>query len=248
MLHALCDKLLALVYPALPHCVACRDSYESTYPLAFCQRCLERIPFIAKPVCSRCDRPLRGGESDPCSECQSEPRYYKQAMAVAVYDGYMRELLHTAKYSFRPDLAKGLGTILAVWAENETRLTEIEAIIPVPLHPQKLASRGYNQAELMATPLATAIRRPLLTEALQRVKPTTSQSKLGRRERKENTKGAFLVVDCAAVAGKELLLVDDIRTTGYTLSAAARALLMAGARGVKVLTMAVGVNTEEWKV
>ena len=168
-------------------------------------------------------------------------------MAVAVYDGFLRELLHTAKYGFRPDLARGLGTILAVWAENETRLEGIQAIIPVPLHPEKLAARGYNQAELMAAPLATALRRPLYTGVLQRVKPTVSQSKLSRRERKENTRDAFAVVDCPAVAGKEVLLVDDIRTTGYTLSAAARALLIAGARRVKALTMAVGVTTGWWK-
>lgn len=173
--------------------------------------------------------------------------YFEQAMAVAVYDGYMRELLHSAKYDFRPDLARGLGTILAVWAENEIRLEGIEAVIPVPLHPEKLAVRGYNQAKLMAEPLAAVLRRPLYTGVLQRVKPTVSQSKLSRRARKENTRNAFAVVDCPAVAGKEVLLVDDIRTTGYTLSAAARALLIAGARRVKALTMAVGVTTERWQ-
>ncbi|NLC53151.1 MAG: ComF family protein [Firmicutes bacterium] len=241
------QKLFKLFYPPLPTCVACGATFTSLYPLAFCQGCLDRIPFITKPVCSRCDRPLRGGDRDPCRECQGETYYFEQAMAVAVYDGYMRELLHSAKYNFRPDLARGLGTILAVWAENETRLEEIDAVIPVPLHPEKLATRGYNQTELMAEPLAVALRRPLYTEVLQRVKPTVSQSKLSRREREENTRNAFAVVDCPAVAGKEVLLIDDIRTTGYTLSAAARALLVAGARRVKALTMAVGVTTEQWK-
>ena len=136
------ERVLKLIYPPLPSCVACGDSFTSDYPLAFCQGCLDRIPFVTKPVCSRCDRPRRGEEKDPCRECQREPRYYKQAMAVAVYDGYIRELLHTAKYSFRPELARGLGTILAVWSENENRLEEIDVVIPVPLHPQKLATRG----------------------------------------------------------------------------------------------------------
>ena len=240
------DWLAKLIYPPLPNCVACGEPFDSLYPLAFCQRCLARIPFITAPVCSQCDRPLRGGEGDLCRKCQNETHYYEQAMAVAVYTGYLRELLHTAKYNFRPDLARGLGTILAVWAENEIRLEGIELIIPVPLHPQRLAVRGYNQAELMARPLATALRRPLRPELLERVKPTRSQSKLSRRERKENMRGAFLVVNCPAVAGKEILLVDDIRTTGYTLSAAAQALLLAGARRVKVLTIAVGVTPEQW--
>ncbi len=238
------ERVLRLIYPPGPVCVACGKAFTFDYPLAFCRDCLDRIPFVTKPVCSHCDRPRRGGETEPCRECQSEPRAYEQAMAVAVYAGYLRELLHTAKYSFRPDLARGLGTILAVWAENETRLEEVEVVVPVPLHPQKLATRGYNQAELMAEPLATVLRRPLSADVLQRVKPTVSQSKLSRRERQENTTGAFLVSNCPTVAGKKVLLVDDIRTTGYTLSAAARALLIAGACGVKVLTLAVGVNFE----
>lgn len=246
-MRILWQTLVKLLYPPLPSCVACGETFTSVYPLAFCQGCLDRIPFITKPVCSRCDRPLRGGESDPCRECRGESYFYDQAMAVAVYDGYMRELLHSAKYDFRPDLARGLGTILAVWVENETRLEGIDAVIPVPLHPEKLAARGYNQTELMAEPLAAALHRPLYTGVLQRIRPTVSQSKLSRRERKENTRNAFAVIDCAAIAGKEVLLVDDIRTTGYTLSAAARVLLLAGARRVKALTMAVGVTTGSWE-
>jgi competence protein ComFC len=225
------ERILKLIYPPLPICVACGKAFVSDYPVAFCRDCLDRIPFVTKPVCSHCDRPRRGGETDPCRECQREPRAYEQAMAVAVYAGYLRELLHT-------------GTILAVWAENEIRLEEIEVVIPVPLHPQKLATRGYNQAELMAEPLAAVLRCPLHTDVLQRVKPTVSQSGLSRRERQENTAGAFLVSNCPPVAGKRVLLVDDIRTTGYTLSAAARALLIAGTCGVKVLTLAVSVNYE----
>lgn len=169
-------------------------------------------------------------------------------MAVAVYDGLVRELLHAAKYHFRPDLARGLGTLLAAWAENERRLEPVEVIAPIPLHPQKLMTRGYNQAELMARPLAAALQRPLLTEVLHRVKPTLSQSKLSRQERKANAENAFLVTDCAAVAGKKVLLVDDICTTGYTLSAAARTLLLAGAVSVQALTVAVGVLEEQWLV
>ncbi len=240
------QRILELIYPPLPRCVFCGDSFQPYYQLAFCRRCLARMPLITKPVCSRCDRPLRGREQEPCSQCRTEARFYEQGLAVAVYDGFMRELLHAAKYNFRPDLARGLGTLLAAWVENETRLDDIQIIIPIPLHPQKLSARGYNQSQLMAQPLAAAIRRPLLSETLYRVKPTKSQSKLSRKERKENAEDAFLVADCQAVAGKKVLLVDDICTTGYTLSEAARVLLLAGATGVKALTIAVGVLEEKW--
>jgi competence protein ComFC len=232
-------------FPVLPRCVWCGDSYQPYYGLAFCRRCLNRMPLITGPVCLRCNRPLRGGKSDLCGQCRMETLFYEQGMAVAVYEGMMRELLHAAKYHFRPDLARGLGTLLAAWAENEKRLEPVEALIPIPLHSQKLMARGYNQAELIAEPLASALRRPLLTGVLQRVKPTESQSKLRREERKANAEDAFLVIDYAAVLGKKLLLVDDICTTGYTLSAAARTLLFAGAASVQALTVAVGVLEEE---
>ncbi len=241
-------KIIELIYPPQPLCVFCGDSYQPYYGLAFCRKCLARIPLITKPVCSHCNRPLRGREDNPCSQCRNEKRYYEQGMAVAVYDGFMRELLHVAKYNFRPDLARGIGTLLAAWAENEKRLDDIQVIIPVPLHPQKLLARGYNQAQLMAEVLAATLRRPLLTEVLIWVKPVQSQSKLRRKERKENVEGAFGVIDCPVVAGKKVLLVDDICTTGYTLSEAAKALLLAGAAGVKAITAAIGVIGDHWKV
>ncbi len=232
-------------FPALPRCVWCGDSYQPYYGLAFCRRCLNRMPLITGPVCSRCNRPLRGEKNDPCRQCRVETLFYERGMAVAVYEGLMRELLHAAKYYYRPDLARGLGTLLAAWAENEKRLEPVDAIIPIPLHSQKLIMRGYNQAELIAGPLAATLRRPLLTGVLHRIKPTQSQSKLNRQERKVNAANAFVVTDHAAVAGKRILLVDDICTTGYTLSAAAQALLIAGAVSVRALTVAVGVLEEE---
>lgn len=247
-LQSIYRKMIELIYPPQPRCVFCGDNFQPYYGLAFCQRCLARIPLLTKPVCCSCNRPLRGKETDPCSQCRTEKRYYEQGMAVAVYDGFMRELLHVAKYNFRPDLARGIGTLLAAWAEHERRLDDIQVIVPVPLHPQKILARGYNQSELMAESLAAVLRRPLLSEVLSWVKPVRSQSKLRRKERKENVKGAFGVIDCLAVAGKKVLLVDDICTTGYTLSEAARVLLLAGATGVKAITAAIGVIEDNWKI
>lgn len=245
---ALCD----LVFPPQPFCPACGREFQPVYPrLAFCRACLERFPLLAPPLCPRCGRPWQEGDTTArhglaasCRHCRGEKRYYQQMKAVAVYDGYMREILQAVKYGFRPDLAAAVGSLLAVAVENDPVYDRIDAVIPVPLPPERLAARGYNQGLLLAKPVAAALRVPVFTETLVRTRFTKSQSGLGRRERKTNVAGAFLVVNCREVAGKRLLLVDDICTTGYTLSECARVLLLAGARRVECLTAALGVPDE----
>lgn len=179
-----------------------------------------------------------------CRHCRGEKRHYHRMRAVAVYTGYMREILQAVKYGFRPDLAAAVGSLLAVAVENDPAYDRIEAVLPVPLHPERLAARGYNQGLFLAKSVAAALRVPVLAETLVRIRFTESQSGLGRRERKRNVAGAFLVTNCREVAGKRLLLVDDICTTGYTLSECARVLLLAGARRVECLTAALGVPEE----
>lgn len=240
--------LLDLLYPPLQVCPVCGESFQKYYgDLRICADCLKRLPIITPPLCEICSRPIRGNEFSPCAECRREPRFYRRGKAVSLYTGMMREILHAAKYDFRPELAKAIGSLLAVGIEHISFFDRIDLIIPVPLHPAKVKSRGYNQAELMAEPVAASLRKPLHTRALVRNKPTESQSRFGRAERKKNIANAFTVIDGQAVAGKNILLIDDIATTGYTLSECARVLLLAGAEEVNVLTAAIGVLEENWR-
>lgn len=246
------SALFDLVFPPRPLCPACGREFQPVYSrLAFCAACLDRLPLLTPPLCPCCGRPWREREAArrvsltaPCRYCRREKRHYERVQAVAVYEGYMREILQAVKYSFRPDLAAAVGSLLAAGVENDPAYDRIDAVIPVPLHPERLAARGYNQGLLLAKPVAAALRAPVLTETLIRKRFTESQSGLGRRERKANVAGAFLVVNCRAVAGKNLLLVDDICTTGYTLSECARVLSLAGACRVECLTAAIGAPEE----
>ncbi|HHU50621.1 MAG TPA: ComF family protein [Firmicutes bacterium] len=240
--------LLDLLYPPLLICPVCGGSFPKYYgKLRICADCLKRLPIITPPLCEVCSRPVRGDESSPCAECRREPRFYRRGKAVFLYTGMMREILHAAKYDFRPELATAIGTLLAVGVEDIPFYDKIDLIIPVPLHPAKVKSRGYNQAELIAAPVAVSLRKPLQIQTLVRNKLTRSQSKCGRAERKKNIANAFTVIDGQAVAGKKILLIDDIATTGYTLSECARMLLLAGAKEVNVLTAAIGVLEENWR-
>lgn len=241
-------KFQNFIYPPLPVCPVCGREFENYYANLFiCQACLKRIPLIVPPVCLSCGRPVRGeGNDSPCPECRRESRYYSRALAVALYKDFMKELLHSVKFDFRPDLARAVGSLMAVRAENEPGFDEVSAVIPVPLHNGKLRERGYNQARVMAEYVAGTLRRPLLADVLVRIRPTESQSRLGREERQKNVAGAFAVTDCRSVAGKNLLLIDDICTTGYTFSECARVLLLAGALKIQVYAAAVGVLEDTW--
>ena len=204
--------------------------------------------MITPPRCTVCSRPLRGDQRSPCEECRGEPRFYRRGKAIALYTGMLKELLHTVKYDFRPELADALGSLLAVGLENDPLGDDIDLIIPAPLHPEKQQSRGYNQAQLLAVPVTKALEKPLAIGVLVKVKPTKSQSGLSRKERKTNISGVFAVTDCLGVAGQKILLIDDIVTTGYTLSECARVLLLAGAKEVSVLTLAIGVIEDNWRI
>src|SRR5690554_3869071 len=257
-----CGREFQPVYPRLAFCRACLERFPLLVP-PLCQRCGRSWQEEeAAAMASRRDGTAgtaganrvggrtgtqgaaRHGPAASCRYCRGEKRHYHRVQAVAVYTGFMREILQAVKYGFRPDLAAAVGSLLAVAVENDPAYDRIDAVVPVPLPPERLAARGYNQGLLLAKPVAAALRVPVFAETLVRTRFTKSQSGLGRRERKTNVAGAFLVVNCREVAGKRLLLVDDICTTGYTLSECARVLLLAGARRVECLTAALGVPDE----
>ncbi len=142
------------------------------------------------------------------------------------------------KYGPEPSLARFMGVLLARQFLWEMRGLGIERVVPVPLHKKRLLERGFNQAALMARSIARALEVPLELRCLVKVRSTSPQVGLKRSERIANVKGAFAVTQKARVSGKRLLLVDDVYTTGATLSEASRCLLGAGAKEVHVITFA----------
>jgi ComF family protein len=171
-------------------------------------------------------------------EAKADPPSYNRARAAVRYDEVARALVHSFKYGDRLDLAPTLGR----WTANAGRelLTQAEALVPVPLHWRRLWARRFNQSASLAEAVSAASGVPVLHTAFRRVKPTDHQVGLSRAERAQNVQGAFRVTPegMAEIAGRRLVLVDDVLTSGATADTCARVLLRAGAANVDVLVFA----------
>lgn len=199
-----------------------------------------QIHFITDPVCNRCGIPqdYEVGPGAECPACIARPPRWSRARAAFVYDDLSRRPVLDLKHSGRRD---GLQT-LAGWimAAGGALITEADLIVPVPLHYTRLVARGFNQSAWLAQAIGRAGGRPVSVDALKRTRRTPSQAGLSSRGRRRNVSGAFVVHARALkrIQDAQVLLVDDVLTTGATLNACARALKRAGARQIDVLVLA----------
>ena len=189
-----------------------------------CPGCHARIPRLATALCVRC---LAAGR-EPAG-CLAHPGFV--ARAAWIYDPGAALVVHALKYGERPGLAGALGDEMARALPPGYRP---DLVLEVPLHRTRRRERGYNQAAMLADGLADALAAPRLTGALRRLRPTRAQARLGPAERRANLAGAFRVERPAALAGRSVLIVDDVITTGATLEACLAPLHAAGARATGV--------------
>ena len=223
---------------ALPQlCAACREPVEGA---GLCAACWGKLAFIAPPYCERLGIPFPfdGGPGLLSMEAIADPPAYERARAAVRYDDIAKTLVHGLKYGDRLDLAPMMGRWMAI--AGRTLVAEADALVPVPLHWRRLWARRFNQSALLAEIIAKTSGRTVAHAALKRVKATPQQVGLGKSERSENVQGAFRVPahGRAEVAGRRLVLVDDVLTSGATVDACSRALLRAGAASVDVLVFA----------
>lgn len=222
-----------------PICIACGALLDRHGVL--CPACWSGVNFIRPPLCDRLGLPLpfdAGGVMISAAALASPPEYGR-ARAAAHYDGVMRNLIHALKYN---DRHEGLGFFGKLLQEaGRGLLAEAEVIVPAPLYRLRLVSRRFNQSALLAKQLARETGLPAELMALQRVKRTQSQVGLTLDQRKRNVAGAFRVKEGHKdkIAGRRVLLIDDVITTGATADACARTLKRAGAAGVDVLALAL---------
>jgi ComF family protein len=229
--------VLDLVYP--PLCITCRKPVAE--PGALCADCWQDIRFLDGPMCARCGLPFEfdpGGET-LCAACLARPPAFDRARAVMRYDEKSRGPLLALKHGDRLDLSPAF----ARWLERggKALLDDADAIVPVPLHPWRLWSRRFNQSAELARILSRRTGKPAWMTALLRHRPTPSQGNMpSAKARRRNVAGAFKVSSRlkSAIAGRNVLLIDDVLTTGATVDACARALKRAGAAKVDVLALA----------
>jgi ComF family protein len=222
-----------------PLCIACRE--EVSEPGSLCAACWQAIGFLDGPACACCGLPFEldpGGET-LCAGCLAAPPAFDKARAAMRYDDKSRGPILALKHADRLDLAPAF----ARWLDRTGRvlLAETDLIMPVPLHPLRLWRRRYNQSAELARALGRMADKPLDVFALRRIRATPSQgSMVSAKARRRNVRGAFAVPAKrqAAIAGRNILVVDDVFTTGATADACARALKRAGAAKVFVLALA----------
>lgn len=225
--------LLDVVLP--PHCAACGALLPEAQT-ALCCVCRQALLEIAPATCQQCGRP---GRVSPCPTCGFSPRPLDWIAPVWVYGGPLADAVIAFKHHGTPLLADFFAGQLARRARQHCAGNDTLLLVPVPLHPRRLARRGFNQSLLLARRLARLLGWRLVADCLVRWRDTPAQAGLsGRQARRQNVKDAFRVTRAQRVAGRRVCLVDDVVTTGATLEACAQQLLDAGATAVAALAVA----------
>jgi len=216
---------LDLVFP--PVCGGCEKIGSR-----WCEECQQRVQVLRGTLCEVCGLPLEG--ANICNSCLADKPHFRALRAWAVYDDPVKKALHKLKY--RRDIA--LGDALAEYMAPFVRGLDwyVDMIVPIPLGRQRYKDRGYNQVGMIARPLSLALGVRFAPKMLIRRKETRTQVGLTRQERLENVREAFEVGTEAR--GKSILVLDDVSTTGATLSSSAKALYSSGAKDVFALTVA----------
>jgi ComF family protein len=246
------DGLSCALFPC--SCALCGGSLLRFTRVPICDFCCTHLPPQSGILCACCGEDLGvanlsipslpGDNSDSlCQPCRLAPPAFDKAVAYGSYQGQLRSLVHLLKYEGMQPIAIRLGALLAESLEAFAEAPML--VIPVPMHPGKHRSRGFNHAELIARAAIAEMRRRhpqwvlrLQTGLLKRVRMTVSQAGLTTHQRRQNLRGAFFAPHPSRLAGRDILLVDDIYTTGATARACSRVLRNAGARSVKVATVA----------
>jgi ComF family protein len=207
-------------------CVGCERRASDL----LCRDCFEALPRIGRPVCARCGMPT-AFETFVCDECKGVDFGFESARAPLRYEGVGKEIVHALKYRGYTTVVEKLAAPLMLGVLDDGR--RYGAIVPVPLHRSRLRRRGFNQAELLARAVARGINAPV-SDTLQVVRRTRDQVELSAAERRANVEGAYSARN--RVRGR-VLLIDDVFTTGATMSACAENLLRAGAEEVHALSL-----------
>jgi len=221
--------LLNFIFPSA--CPACSKPTDSLSHAPFCRQCWQSIGPYTGPSCRICGVHLVSVHADRCQHCLEDPPAFTQALSFTHYEGLIAAAIHHFKFLGIRRLSRPLSEFLLFYDTEG-----IDAVVPVPLSPASLKSRGFNQALLLSHHLSEQKKIQLLMDVLRKIVDTPPQVGLSAKERAANVKKAFACR--GTVTGMNVLLIDDVMTTGATVNACSKQLLLAGAKSVFVLTLA----------
>ena len=235
------DAVVSIVFPAA--CRICERLLTRASRIPICDICLGSFAPLPEKICVTCGRPLeayplREGEVLLCPACKTGQYEFDRARSYAIYEGALIRAIVLLKFEEMTPLGHWFGERLAELVRRGEEELAADVVVPVPLHRQRQRERGYNQADLIARPLARRLGLPCRPVLLVRTKPRPDKLHLSLEERWSSVRGAFAAKPGSRVDNLRVLLVDDVMTTGATLDACARALRQAGARTVIGLTVA----------
>ncbi len=234
------NLLMDIFFPQNVCCI-CREPGRFGTKNPWCSSCDEVMNVIKQelPICDKCGKYMVE-DKHLCSECSSKCPEFNIARAVGPYEEPYRIVVKVFKFLGRKNLAVKMGFLMAQAVLNEPRFWPIDLIVPVPTTKSQLKQRGFNQTELLAKQISKHLKTKADLDVLYRIKETPAQRELSKEEREKNLLCAFRVKDKQKVYEKNILLVDDIYTTGSTGRECTRTLIRGGAKSVSIITWATG--------
>ena len=234
------DAALNLVYP--PVCQICREERAGIKEGYIGGDCWSKVRFITAPFCQRCGLPYDGSITGQfvCGNCEEIKFHFRFARSAVLVNPLILQVIHRYKYHRALCFEPFLADLLIRQAVPSLKTGKWDLIVPVPLHPAKEREREFNQASRLARHLGRALQLPVNEKLVRRVKPTATQTQLNRAERADNMRAAFARCGKVKLNGQNIILVDDVLTTGATTNACARVLRRAGAGDLCVWTVARG--------
>jgi len=240
MFGGLLKGIKDLIYPNC--CPACKSRISGgKKEHLICGRCREDIEKNLPPFCSSCGRHLdyTGAGKNICRECLNAKFHFDRAFSPCAYKGTVKKLIHEFKYNGKDYLGEPLAGLMNEFIRDYRLPIEyMDFIVPIPLYKSRLREREFNQAGVLSEHIAGEFGKKVLTDILLRTRRTKSQTELSPEERRLNVEGSFGVKDAAPVKGANILLVDDVLTTGATLDEASRVLKQNGAGIIVAMTLA----------
>lgn len=226
-------QLLKIVFP--PACPLCLETLPENWNDDFCARCLAGFKPLPSAHCSRCALPFTATENSShlCGRCLSSSPTYLKVYAYGLYEATLRQAVHQFKFNHKVGLDRSLGKLLEQAIDSDLK---IDLVLPVPLQEKRLQQRSYNQALLLVRDVARRRKWRVDNRLLAKVKETLPQHDLPAKQREKNLLGAFHLE--RQLAGEHILLIDDVMTTGATVSACSKVLLDGGAGSISVAVIA----------